>query len=275
MCAASPSDQPGSLRWKALQIVREADPGVKASLALSIDPQSVAVGPSEVIPPPPGLPGRPPYPVLVPAREVPRPPISTLEGRAALIHSIAHIELNAIDLAADVVWRFAGMPDRFYLDWIRIAAEEAKHFSLLRSHLLSLGYDYGSFPAHNSLWEMAERTTGDLLARIGLVPRTLEARGLDASPAVKRRLLGAGDACAGAILDVILEEEIGHVAAGNYWFRWLCERRSVDPDQTYVDLARKYRAPRLIGPFNREARLAAGFTVAELDALDAAAASQG
>jgi uncharacterized ferritin-like protein (DUF455 family) len=191
----------------------------------------------------------------------------TPAGIAALVHAIAHIELNAIDLALDICWRFPGMPEAFYRDWLRIAQEEARHFTLLREHLLTLGFDYGDFDAHNALWEMAERTRYDLLARIALVPRTLEARGLDASPAVKRKLVGAGDKRAGEILDVILHDEIGHVLAGNRWYRHLCAERGLDPIATYAELAELHRAPRLRAPFNLEARRAAGFDEAELAAL--------
>ena len=193
--------------------------------------------------------------------------MNTVEGRAALVHALAHIELNAVDLALDICWRFAGMPDVFYDQWLTVAKEEAHHFELLRDHLRSLGFDYGDFPAHNALWEMAEKTKHDLLARIALVPRTLEARGLDASPAVKAKLVGAGDLVAGKILDVILRDEIGHVAVGNHWYRTLCQERDLDPIATYAALAAQYGAPRMRGPFNFEARRAAGFDEAELEAL--------
>lgn len=260
-----------TLRSSALEIVRESDPLKKAALARIVDVQGLPVGAGDKFPPQSGLPGRPSAPALIPARDMPRLPTQTIEGRASLIHSIAHIELNAIDLAADIVWRFDSMPNQFYRDWMRIAGEEALHFTLLRDHLTTLGYDYGSFPAHNSLWDMAERTSNDILARIGLLPRTLEARGLDASPAVKKRLVGAGDVRAGEILDVILADEVGHVAAGNHWYRWLCAARSLDPVATYADLTHRYKAPRLLGPFNIEARKAAGFTDEELEALAATA----
>jgi uncharacterized ferritin-like protein (DUF455 family) len=193
-----------------------------------------------------------------------------VEGRAALIHALAHIEFNAINLACDVIWRFAGQPAGFYRQWVVVAQEEALHFQLLRAHLQSLGFDYGAFPAHNALWEMAEKTKHDLLARLALVPRTLEARGLDASPPIKAKLVAAGDHRAGEILDVILRDEIGHVAVGNRWYRALCEQRGLDPVAAYADLARTYGAPRLRGPFNLEARRAAGFAQDELDALNGA-----
>ncbi|MCX7266055.1 MAG: ferritin-like domain-containing protein, partial [Burkholderiales bacterium] len=199
---------PISLRQAALLPLLESHAVRKAQLALAIDTR-LPVSAQEAIPNPGGIPGRPDRPILVAHTEMRHLSLATLEGRAALVHSIAHIELNAIDLALDVVWRFAGMPDAFYLDWVQIAKEEAKHFLLLQKHLQSLGFDYGDFPAHHALWQMAERTQSDLLARIGLVPRTLEARGLDASPGVKNKLVSAGDMVAGQILDIILEEEIG------------------------------------------------------------------
>ncbi|MEO8204142.1 MAG: ferritin-like domain-containing protein [Betaproteobacteria bacterium] len=255
-----------SLRRAVLAPLLEPDAARKAAatLALSAD---LAVDTQEHIEAPSGIPGRPPNPVLLPHSELVQPPLNTPEGRAALVHSIAHIEFNAIDLALDIVWRFAGMPEAFYRDWLSVAREEAKHFTLLREHLGSLGFDYGSFPAHNGLWEMAERTRDDLLARLALVPRTLEARGLDASPLVKKKLVSVGDHKAGAILELILHEEIGHVAIGNRWYRHVCAERGLDPLSTYAVLAERHNAPHLRGPFNLEARRAAGFDEEELAAL--------
>jgi uncharacterized ferritin-like protein (DUF455 family) len=191
----------------------------------------------------------------------------TVEGRDAMIHALAHIEFNAINLALDAIWRFPLMPRDYYADWLRVATEEALHFSLLNAHLLQSGFRYGDFPAHNSLWDMAEKTQDDVLARIALVPRTLEARGLDASPAVRAKLAQAGDLAAAEILDIILRDEIGHVAIGNRWYAWLCATRGLEPVATYAALAAQYKAPPLRGPFNLEARRAAGFSEAELDAL--------
>lgn len=213
------------------------------------------------------VPGRPEKPLLVPPREVKHRSMVTVEGRAALIHALAHIEFNAINLALDVIWRFDGMPDQYYADWLQVAAEEALHFSLLEKHLQTLGFAYGDFSAHNSLWDMAEKTSADLLARIALVPRTLEARGLDATPAVRAKLAQAGDHAAAAILDVILRDEVGHVATGNRWFGWLCNERGLEPVAAYAELAVKFNAPVLRGPFNLEARRAAGFTEQELAVL--------
>jgi uncharacterized ferritin-like protein (DUF455 family) len=213
------------------------------------------------------IPGRPPRPELVPPLSVKHRSMRTVEGRAALIHALAHIEFNAINLALDAIWRFPGMPREYYADWLQVAAEEALHFSLLSAHLQSQGFHYGDFPAHNSLWDMAEKTRGDILARIALVPRTLEARGLDASPPVRAKLAQAGDIAAAHILDIILRDEIGHVAIGNRWYGWLCAERGLEPVATYAALAERYKAPPLRGPFNLEARRAAGFSETELAAL--------
>jgi len=256
-----------SLRRQALHVLLEARPDAKAAAALALDEQA-PLDAAEVLPEPPGIPGRPPLPTLVPHTQLRQRSMGSVEGRAALLHALAHIEFNAIDLALDATWRFAGMPDEFYRQWVRIAREEAYHFTLLRDHLRTLGFDYGSFPAHNALWEMAEKTRHDVLARIALVPRTLEARGLDASPPIKAKLVGAGDLRAGEILDIILRDEVGHVAVGNHWYRWCCDQAGVDPLAHYPVLAARYDAPRLYPPFNAEARRRAGFSEAELAWLD-------
>ena len=255
-----------TLRSAALGPWAEADPVAKAQATLALD-LSLPVGASQALQAPRASPGRPLRPECVHHTLLKSKSMTTPEGRAILVHSIAHIELNAIDLALDVVWRFADMPEAFYTDWVKIAQEEAKHFTLLRNHLVSMGFDYGSFPAHSALWDMAERTQNDLLARIGIVPRTMEARGLDASPGVKNKLVSVGDHAAGQILDLILEEEIGHVAAGNRWYRYLCAQRGLDPVSTYAELIFQYDAPKLRPPFNMTARRLAGFEEAELDAL--------
>jgi uncharacterized ferritin-like protein (DUF455 family) len=263
-----------NVRRAALAALCELDPTTKASLAreLHAATDAMAVDAAEVITVAETLPGRPERPRLRPAREVPARSPFTPEGRAALLHAIAHIEFNAINLALDAVWRFPGLPDAFYRDWLQVAAEEALHFELLRAHLQTLGRDYGDFDAHDGLWMMAERTSGDVLARMALVPRTLEARGLDATPPLQAKLLRSGDARAAEILGVILRDEVGHVAIGNGWYRWLCARADQDPEALYPELARRHHAPRLRGPFNLEARRAAGFSEGELDALDEHAA---
>ena len=258
-----------SLRSQALAVLLEPDPHHKARLARVADAGARA-GAGLDLPTPVGIPGRPVVPKLVAHASLKKRSITTVEGRAALLHSLAHIELNAIDLAADAAWRFSGMPDTYYSDWVRVMQEEALHFELLRDHLQSLGYAYGDFDAHNALWEMAERTQHDVLARMALVPRTLEARGLDASPGVRHKLASVGDATGAAILDTILRDEIGHVLVGNRWYGYLCMERGLEPVSTYAALTRQYRAPRLRGPFNMPARQAAGFSDAELAALEAA-----
>ncbi len=214
-----------------------------------------------------GIPGRPGRVQLVKPVALANRSVHTIEGRAGLIHALAHIEFNAINLALDIVWRFAGMPEAFYRDWMRVAAEESIHFGMLSRHLEGLGYRYGDFPAHDGLWEMAMRTQDDLLARLALVPRTLEARGLDASPLIRHKLASAGDKVGAGLLDIILRDEIGHVAIGNRWFRWLCEQQHDNPLDAYERLACIYRAPKLKGPFNVKARLEAGFDPKELERL--------
>lgn len=255
-----------TLRHQALSVVLESNPGAKSALGLVAD-RTLPAGAALSLDVPGGIPGRPERPRLVPPGEVPHRSLASVEGRAALIHALAHIELNAIDLAADACWRFAGLPDDYYRDWSTVMTEEAAHFHLLCDHLATLGHRYGDFDAHHALWEMADRTAGDVLARIALVPRTLEARGLDASPAVRHKLMSAGDRAGAAIIDVILRDEIGHVQVGNRWYAWLCDRDGLDPVATYAALAAAYRAPRLRGPFNLSARRAAGFTSDEIDAL--------
>jgi uncharacterized ferritin-like protein (DUF455 family) len=213
---------------------------------------------------PPGVPGRPARPRLVPHASLPRRSPFTAQGRAGLLHAVAHIEANAMRLALDAVWRFAGLPVDYYRDWLGVAAEEAKHFTLLTEHLATLGVAYGDFDAHDGLWEMVEKTKHDAVARMALVPRTLEARGLDATPPMQAKLARAGDARAVAILDIILADEIGHVAVGNRWYRWLCERGGLEPLAHYALLAERHEAPLPRPPFNYSARRRAGFTEAEL-----------
>lgn len=224
--------------------------------------------PAEAPPPEPiRMPGRPATPKLVHPRELPRRGFGTSEGRAAFIHAVAHIEFNAMDLAWDAVYRFRAMPTEFYLDWVNVARDEARHFNLLLARLREMGHDYGDFDAHNGLWEMAEKTAHDGLARMALVPRVLEARGLDVTPGMIVKLRGLGDAATADILDVILREEIGHVAAGSRWYRWYCERAGVEPKARFRELLSEYASGVLHKPFNTEARLQAGFDLEELESL--------
>lgn len=271
--ATTIAGMPNELRAQARELLSYRDAVAKAAGTRAL----VACGPLATEPrmmEPEHLPGRPARQALVPFNALPRRSIASSQGRAVLIHALAHIEFNAINLALDVVWRFAGLPEAFYRQWITVAREEALHFELLRAHLLTLGHDYGDFPAHNGLWEMAEKTRHDPLARLALVPRTLEARGLDASPPMRARLLAAGDSAAADILDTILRDEIGHVAVGNHWYRHLCSERGLDPVATYAALAREHGAPRLRGPFNLPARRAAGFDETELAWLQNGAPGQ-
>lgn len=213
------------------------------------------------------IPGRPNKPELVSPLAVKKRSMRSEEGRAALIHALTHIEFNAINLALDAIWRFSNMPPTYYSDWLKVATEEAYHFTLLNNHLKTLGYEYGRFPSHDSLWEMVERTTEDVLARMALVPRTMEARGLDACPALRNKLAQAGDHQAAEIIDIILRDEIGHVAIGNKWFNWLCKQRDLDPIATFEALRIKHNAPKLRAPFNMAARKQAGFSDEELGLL--------
>lgn len=265
------SDCPTELRQAALCWLAVPDAARKAagvrqlaqvwsSGAMQLDRQAVLSAAQTI----PGIPDKP---ELVAPRLVKRRSMITPEGRAILIHALVHIEFNAINLALDAIWRFADMPREYYTDWLQVADEEALHFSLLSDHLQTLGHVYGDFPGHSSLWEMADKTRGDVLARMALVPRTMEARGLDAVPVLRDKLAQAGDLAAAGILDIILTDEIGHVAIGNRWYGYLCQLRGLEPVATYAELALRHAAPVLRGPFNLPARRAAGFSDPELAAL--------
>lgn len=256
------------LRAAALAALACDTPAAKVDAVAAL-PSIARVDPDARIDVPSGLPGRPPRPQLVPPSSVARRDVRTPEGRAALLHALAHIEFNAINLALDAAWRFARMPAAYYRDWVGVAVEEAQHFVLLQGRLASVDCHYGDFVAHDGLWEMARKTEDDVLARLALVPRTLEARGLDASPAIGARLAAVGDAESAAVVARILREEVGHVAIGNRWFRYVCAQRDEAPRTAYARLARQHGAPRLRGPFNFEARRAAGFDDDELADLRA------
>ncbi|HQT01048.1 MAG: hypothetical protein B7Y26_04065 [Hydrogenophilales bacterium 16-64-46] len=220
-------------------------------------------------------PGQPPGLALVPPHQVPRRRMDTQAGRAALVHALAHIEFNAINLALDAVHRFPAMPRDYQADWLRVADEEALHFSLLSAYLQTLGAGYGDLPAHNGLWDMALKTAHDPLVRMALVPRVLEARGLDATPLIVARLRAAQDARLIDILALIERDEIGHVAIGNRWYDWLCAQRGLDPATTFRQLLAEYDAPPLRPPFNLEARRRAGFGEDELAWLAGLQAERG
>jgi uncharacterized ferritin-like protein (DUF455 family) len=255
------------LRSAALEALRITEPAAKVAAVTAFAAAGEAVDTMIDYAEPPGVPGRPEHPRLVRPGEVAQRSVATEEGRAALLHALAHIEFNAINLALDITWRFAGLPETFYRDWAQVAAEEAGHFILLRTRLAEVGTSYGDFVAHDGLWEMAAKTRADLIARLALVPRTLEARGLDASPAVRAKFASAGDTRSAEIVDVILRDEIGHVATGNRWFRYVCARHAMDPATAQNEAAVRHGAPVLRGPFNLPARRAAGFTDQELQAL--------
>ena len=229
--------------------------------------------PAAPAPEPISGPGRPARPELVNARQVPQRGLGSEEGRAALVHAIAHIEFNAINLAWDAVYRFRGKPDAYYYDWASCANDEARHFAMLSSRLEELGHAYGDFAAHDGLWQMAEKTAGSDTARMALVPRVLEARGLDVTPGMIERLRQLGDSRTIAILEVILREEVAHVAAGTRWYHHCCARDGLDPVDTFFALLRDYMGVNLRGPFNLPARREAGFAEAELERLMALAAA--
>jgi len=260
------------LRQTALEILVITDPKTKVDrvkqLFSDYHQQSITLDVSSTLNSEDlALPGRPQKPELVPPLTVPKRRMDTVDGRLSLLHSLAHIEFNAMNLALDAIWRFSDMPAQYYEDWLKVAKEEAYHFSLIETHLQSVGVAYGDFPAHNSLWEMVERTSDAVIARMALVPRTMEARGLDAVPAIRDRFKQIKDAKVVEILEVILRDEVGHVLIGNQWFNFLCTKEGLSPIKVYKELARAYRAPVLRGPFNLEARRQAGFTVEELSLL--------
>jgi uncharacterized ferritin-like protein (DUF455 family) len=264
------------LRTRALQALCLSDPQEKVAAAQLLQPQAATLSiASKTQAPSAPVPGRPARPLLVERVTKPQRSPFTTDGLAILLHTVAHIEFNAINLALDAAWRFDGMPDAYYRDWVRVAGEEALHFQLLRGLLQELAdgeqrWDYGDFPAHDGLWTVCAATAVDVVARMALVPRTLEARGLDATPLIQAKLRRVNTPPARRavdILDTILRDEIGHVAVGNRWYRWLCERDGLDPVAHYRVLLDRFDAPQPKPPFNTDARRQAGFTDAELAAL--------
>lgn len=261
-----------SLYDAARECLAESDPREKASLSqkfaaqffcgeLSLDETGDAVEPIKA-------PGRPDKPVLVPPKNLPKRGMGTTEGRACFLHAITHIEFNAMNLAWDAVYRFRNMPREFYADFVKVASDEARHFTMLSGRLQEMGMQYGDFEAHNGLWEMAEKTAHSCLARMALVPRVLEARGLDVTPGMMSRLRSVGDHVSADILAIILEEEIPHVAAGTRWFLWCCEQENKEPLQTFRDLITGLAKASIRGPYNLPARSAAGFDEIEMAMLE-------
>lgn len=214
------------------------------------------------------VPGRPARPELVSPREVPKRKLGSDRGKAAAIHSFCHIEFNAINLACDAVWRFQDMPEQYYRDWVRVAAEEACHFSLLQERLSELGHAYGDFPAHDGLWDLARKTSADLLDRMALIPRVMEARGLDVTPLIQKKFRNVGDQRTVEILDIILRDEVTHVEAGSRWFAYLCRQRGLQPEATYLALVTRYMKGEVQCPMHFQARLEAGFSESELQGLE-------
>ena len=271
-----------SLAEAAVGVLRTADPGTRVRLSRRIAAawsagEIAEVGAAE----PPARPARPQRPELRPPREMPRRRTGqSVAGRQALYHALAHIELNAIDLAWDIIARFTApglsashfsgprssgprssgeaLPRGFYDDWVKVADDEARHFALLTQRLAALDTEYGALPAHGGLWEAAEATAHDLLARLAVVPLVLEARGLDVTPGLIEKLAAAGDTEGRAALEVIYQDEIVHVATGKRWFDWLCARRGVIPEAAWRDLVARHFKGAIKPPFNTEARLAAG-----------------
>lgn len=254
-----------SLRDGATKAIAAADLSIKMALTQNVAQQWQARTLSLRSPLDrtlPDRPGRPSRPELVPPIKVERRPISKSEGRIALMHAIAHIELNATDLALDIVARFADkkMPRSFYDNWMQVAFEEAKHFKLIIARLRAMGADYGDLPAHDGLWEAAHDTRNDLTARLAVVPLVLEARGLDVTPPLQAKMRQTGDYESADVLDIIYEDEKTHVAVGAKWFRFLCARQRLDPAQTFKKLVRENFHGTLKPPFNELARAEAGLT---------------
>ncbi|MDQ6972242.1 MAG: ferritin-like domain-containing protein [Mariprofundaceae bacterium] len=211
--------------------------------------------------------GRPALPGLVHPRDLPRRGLGSAHGRISMMHAIAHIEFNAINLALDAVQRFRHLPDDYYTDWLKVADEEAIHFTMVCDWLQHQGSRYGDFDAHNGLWEMAEKTCDDVLERMALVPRVLEARGLDVTPGIMDKVRQAGSTDILEILQRIYADEIGHVAIGTHWYRYLCEAQGLDPVTVFPELLQRHFPGGLHGPFNKEARLQAGFSEQEMQML--------
>ena len=264
-----------SIRRIALAALETPDLDEKVHLVTELSAQSATefvanIGLEEILQCTRLLPGQPDKPMLMRHLDAPQLSIFTPRGLAGLVHSVCHIEFNAINLALDAAWRFPSLPPQYYADWIKVAFEEAHHFSLLRTQLQSMGHDYGDFPAHTGLWDMVERTQHDIVARMALVPRTLEARGLDATPPMQAKLrkVGTPDALKiVSILDIILRDEVGHVAIGNHWYRWLCERDGLEPVAHFRALCEQHAAPRVRAPINEAARRLAGFRDDEISEL--------
>jgi len=260
-----------SLRNRAYQCLIESDPILKVqkSHQLYDDLQADVVGIEEDLSIDERcISGNPEKPELVHAHELPKRRVGGKQGHAALLHSFAHIEFNAINIAWDAVYRFSDMPAQYYKDWATIAKEEAYHFELINNYLKGLGYEYGSFKAHDDLWGMVKKTSHDVMIRMALVPRVLEARGLDVTPSIISKFKHHGYDEAVDILEIIYRDEIGHVNVGSHWFKYLCDKRGQDPTDTFMQLIREYATDKIRKPFNEIAREKAGFSKFELELLN-------
>lgn len=254
---------------------REKSPAAKVGLLAGLDDkdprlaQTLATATKDVTRAPEQTEvGYPTRPMLVDARKLPKRSLASVDGRGAFFHAICHIEFTAINLALDAVLRFPGMPEAYYADWLRIAKEEALHFDLLQNHLAKIGFRYGDFDAHDGMWQLAERTSHDVMLRMGLVPRVLEARGLDVTPPMIERLQQAGDDSGASLLARIYADEIGHVAAGTRWFNYAAHERGMDPEDAFVDIVEQEFGKLRLNQFNQEGRLLAGFTQQELERIN-------
>lgn len=246
-------DEKLALTHQAWQLLESGD--------LSLLPESPVLPIAQVI--------FPDKPVLLPPRDMPKRRFGSADGISAFFHAIAHVEFVAIYLAWDMLYRFRGLPDQFYQDWLRVADEEAQHFELIRAHLQAMNLAYGDLPAHSGLWDHAKDTETDLLARLAMVPRCMEARGLDVTPAIIAKFRHTGDDASVALLTRILTDEVGHVERGSYWFKFVCGQQGLEPEAKYRQLIKQYyRGGMPKGPFNREMRIIAGFSNAELDWLE-------
>ena len=262
-----------TLTEAAVRIVRISDPFQKAEISTAVAQQWQRgeiknIGTSQLV----DSPGRPEKPVLLPPQEMPRRRAGgTPHRRLTLLHALAHIELNAINLAWDLISRFAEnkpeWPHQFFDDWVKVAAEEARHLLMLSHRLIELGSTYGALPAHDGLWQTAAITDDDALARLAIVPLVLEARGLDVTPVMITQLSSAGDTISAQVLQRILDDEIGHVAIGKVWFDWLCKQRGLDPIHHFQSLVRARFIGRVKPPFNQEARQSAFFEAAYYEIL--------
>ncbi len=204
---------------------------------------------------------------IVNHKNVPKRGINNNDGKAAMLHALAHIEFNAVNLALDAIWRFENMPVNYYLDWFKVCTEEAKHFYLLNEYLKTLNTEYGKLSVHSGLWDMAVKTKDNLLARLAMVPRTLEARGLDMAPVIYEKLLQIKDEKGAEILAIILHDELEHVIIGNKWFEYLCSKENLDPVNTYAEFTVKYGGPNPAKPINQLGRFNAGFYPQEIQDL--------